>query len=78
MTMDWRATLKEKREMTIRQRDHALSLYQQSIGALTILDHLIELDTAENGIPIQDFASALGADSAEVVKVEDQQTSAGG
>lgn len=59
--------LKQKREDIIRQRDNAFAVHQQAIGALTLIDHLIELEEKE-GLSLDELASALGADSAEIVE----------
>lgn len=66
--------LKQKREDIIRQRDNAFAVYQQAIGALTLIDHLIELEPIEQQeMSLGDLASALGADSAEIVEAKTSQ-----
>lgn len=63
--------LKAKREDIIRQRDNAYAVYQQASGALTLLDHLIQLaDESRNSLTLDELAEALGADSAELMPNE--------
>lgn len=66
--------LKQKREDIIRQKDNAFAVYQQAIGALMLIDHLIELESAEHQeMSLGDLASALGADSAEIIEAKSSQ-----
>lgn len=66
--------LKQKREDIIRQRDNAFAVYQQAIGALTLIDHLIELEQKDQeGLSLEELASTLGADNAEIVEANAQQ-----
>lgn len=63
--------LKAKREDIIRQRDNAYAVYQQASGALTLLDHLIQLaDESRDSLTLDELAEALGADSAEIMPNE--------
>lgn len=63
--------LKAKREDIIRQRDNAYAVYQQASGALTLLDHLIQLaDESRDSLTLDELAEALGADSAELMPNE--------
>jgi hypothetical protein len=61
-------TLLQQRESIIRQRDNALTVYQQAVGALALVEHLISV-ADRDGMPLEDFAKAVGADSAEIVEV---------
>jgi hypothetical protein len=64
-------TLLEQKDNIIKQRDNAFAVYQQAIGALMLVEHLIKVaDQNENGMPLEDFAKAVGADSAEIVEVQ--------
>ena len=65
-----RESLLKQKEDIVRQRDNAFAVYQQAVGALTLIDHLIQ--EAADGMPLEEFQKAVGADSAEIVKVEDQ------
>ena len=58
-------TLIAKREDIIRQRDNAFAVHQQAVGALTLLEHLIEL-ASKDSLTLDELANALGADSAEI------------
>lgn len=57
-----------------KQHTHALSVAQQAVGAIGVLESLIQkLDSdnaVQDGIPIKEFAEALGGVSAEVVSNE--------
>lgn len=66
--------LKKKREDIIRQRDNAFAVHQQAVGALTLIDHLIELEEKEDGLTLDELASALGADSAEIVEANSSKS----
>lgn len=58
-----------KREDIIRQRDNAFAVHQQAIGALSLLDHLIQLaDEPKDAITLDELKTALGADSAEIIE----------
>lgn len=59
--------LKQKRESIVQQKDNAFAVHQQAIGALTLIDHLIELEQKDS-LTLDELASALGADSAEIVE----------
>ena len=64
-------TLIAKREDIIRQRDNAFAVHQQAIGALTLLDHLIQLaHESKDSLTLDELAQALGADSAEISPLE--------
>lgn len=56
-----------KKEDIIRQRDNAFAVHQQAVGALTLIDHLIELaGDDQDGLSLDELAKSLGADSAEI------------
>lgn len=60
-----------KREDIIRQRDNAFAVHQQAIGALSLLEHLIQLaDESKDGLTLDELAKSLGADSAEISPIE--------
>lgn len=60
-----------KREDIIRQRDNAFAVHQQAIGALTLLDHLIQLaDENKDSLTLDELAKSLDADSAEISPLE--------
>jgi len=64
-------TLTAKREDIIRQRDNAFAVYQQAVGALTLLDHLIQLaEENSDGLDLDELARNLGAESAEISPIE--------
>jgi hypothetical protein len=68
-----RESLLKQRDDIVRQRDNAFAVHQQAVGALTLIDHLISVaDQSEKGMPLEEFQKAVGADSAEIVKVEDR------
>ena len=70
--------LLQQRENIIKQRDNAFAVHQQAVGALTLIEHLIEVaDQDEKGMPLEEFAKAMGADSAEIVEVSNQQPNGG-
>lgn len=56
-----------KRDDIIRQRDNAIAVHHQAVGALALLDHLITM-AGENkpGIKLEDVAEAIGAESSDV------------
>lgn len=62
--------LKKQRENIVQQKDNALAVYNQSVGALMLLDHLIsQLEQPQkDALSLDELASALGADSAELVE----------
>ena len=65
--------LLQQRENIIKQRDNAFAVHQQAVGALALVEHLIEVaNQNENGMPLEEFAKAMGADSAEIVKASEQ------
>lgn len=66
-----RATLIAKREDIVKQRDNAFAVNQQAIGALALIDHLIQLaDDSKDSLTLDELAQALGADSAEISPLE--------
>ena len=62
--------MKKQRDSIIQQRDNAFAVYNQSVGALMLLDHLISQteQPAKDALSLNELASALGADSAELVE----------
>ena len=65
--------LLQQRENIIQQRDNAFAVHQQAVGALALVEHLITVaDQQEEGMPLEEFAKAMGADGAEIVKASDQ------
>lgn len=66
-----REALIAKREDIVRQRDNAFAVHQQAVGALTLLDHLIQLATeSKDSLTLDELAQAFGADSAEISPIE--------
>lgn len=66
-----KATLVSKRDDIIKQRDNAFAVHQQAVGALALLEHLIQLaDEDKDSLTLDELASALGADSAEISPIE--------
>lgn len=63
-------TLAAKREDIIRQRDNAFAVHQQAVGALTLIDHLIQLASETDGLTLDELAESLGAESAEISPIE--------
>lgn len=63
-------SLLAKKEDIVRQRDNAFAVHQQAIGALALIDHLIELANDEDGLSLDELAKSLGADSAEISPIE--------
>jgi len=63
--------LRKQRENILQQRDNAFAVYNQSVGALMLLDHLISQSEqpAKDALSLDELASAIGADSAELVEV---------
>lgn len=62
--------LKKQREGIVQQKDNAFAVYQQAVGALALLDHFIsQMEQPEkDALSLNELASALGADSAELVE----------
>ena len=62
--------LKKQREGIVQQKDNAFAVYQQAVGALALLDHFISQleQPAKDALSLHELASALGADSAELVE----------
>tara|TARA_R110000868_G_scaffold85737_1_gene241007 strand:+ start:121 stop:330 length:210 start_codon:yes stop_codon:yes gene_type:complete len=59
--------LAAKREDMIRQRDNALAVYQQALGAVQLLDHLITISGDEReSLTLGELAKSMGAESAEI------------
>ena len=58
--------LTAKRDDIIRQRDNAFAVHQQAVGALALLDHLIELSGDQGDLTLEELAKSLGAESAEI------------
>lgn len=62
------ADLKKERESLIAQRDNAFSVYHQSLGAIALIDYLIEEEKkSERSVTLDEFKDAIGAKSVEVV-----------
>lgn len=59
--------LLQQKENIAKQRDEALAVYQQAVGALALVDHLISV-ADRDGMPLEEFAKAIGADGAEIVE----------
>lgn len=60
-----------KRDDIIKQRDNAFAVHQQAVGALSLLEYLIQLaDENKDGLTLNELAQALGADSAEISPLE--------
>lgn len=62
-----RESLLKQREDIVKQRDNALAVYHQAVGAFTLIEHLI--GTVSDEISIDDLAKSIGADSVEIEKV---------
>ena len=67
--------LKKERESLIAQRDNAYSVYQQTIGAIALIDHLIEEESkkipeVKDHLTLNEFKDMVGATEAEIVPVE--------
>lgn len=60
--------LLQQKENITKQRDGALAVYQQAVGALALVEHLISV-VDRDGMPLEEFAKAIGADSAEIAEV---------
>lgn len=70
--------LLQQRDNIIKQRDNAFMVYQQAVGALTLVEYLVKAaDQNENGMPLEEFAKAVGADTAEIVKVPETVATGG-
>lgn len=63
--------MKKQRDNLIQQRDNAFAVYNQSMGALMLLDHMISQmeQPQKDALSLDELASAVGADSAELVEV---------
>lgn len=60
--------LAEKRETIVKQRDNALALYHQAVGALALIENLLpHVDGERKAMTLGEFAKSVGADSAEIV-----------
>lgn len=60
-----------KRDDIVKQRDNAFAVHQQAVGALALLDHLIQLaGEKKDSLTLDELANALGADSAEIEPIE--------
>ena len=66
--------LKKQREHLVQQRDNAFAVYNQSVGALMLLDHLLSQmeQPKKDALSLDELASALGADSAELVEASNR------
>lgn len=63
-----RDLLAEKKELLIKQRDNALAIYQQAVGALALIENLeTHAEGQREAMTLQEFAQSVGADSAEIV-----------
>lgn len=66
-----RELLTAKRADIVAQRDNAFAVYQQSIGALLLLDHLLDLaGEGKDSLTLDEFAKSMGADSAEILPAD--------
>lgn len=64
-------SLLAKKEDIIRQRDNAFAVHQQAVGALALIEHLIELAGDEkDSMTLDELAESLGAESAEISPIE--------
>ncbi len=62
--------LKKQRESILKQRDNSFAVYQQAVGALMLLDHLLsEMEQPGSSVfSNHELASATATDSAELVE----------
>lgn len=60
--------LAEKKELLIKQRDNALAVYQQAIGALALIENLEpHAEGKREAMTLGELAQSIGAESAEIV-----------
>lgn len=66
-----KAILAEKKELLIKQRDNALAVYQQAVGALALIENLEpHAEDQNDAMTLEELARSVGADSAEIVSTE--------
>lgn len=60
--------LAEKKDLLIKQRDNALAVYQQAVGALLLIENLEpHAEEKKEALTLEELAKGIGADSAEIV-----------
>jgi hypothetical protein len=60
--------LAAKKELLIKQRDNALAIYQQAVGALALIENLEPYaEDQKQAMTLEEFAQSVGAESAEIV-----------
>jgi hypothetical protein len=60
--------LAAKKELLIKQRDNALAIYQQAVGALALIENLEPYaGDQKQAMTLEEFAQSVGAESAEIV-----------
>lgn len=60
--------LAAKKEVLIAQRDNALAIYQQAVGALALIENLEPYAEGQReAMTLGEFAQSIGAESAEIV-----------
>jgi hypothetical protein len=59
---------KKERDNMIAQRDNAFAVYQQTIGAIALLDHLIseEESPKKDSLTVDEFKEIIGAKEVEL------------
>lgn len=54
------------------QRDNALATFHQAVGAISLAEHLlsqIESGDEKDSLTLEEFASSLGAEGAEIIQL---------
>jgi len=66
--------MKEQIKRLESQRDAALSTFHQTVGAISLAEHVLsQIEAPEEELTLEQFASDMGADSAEIVNLKDRQ-----
>lgn len=63
--------LAEKKELLVKQRDNALAIYQQAVGALALIENLEpHAEGQRDAMTLDELARSVGAERAEIVSNE--------
>ena len=63
--------LKQEKTSILKQKEDAIRAVHQADGALLLLEHLIRQFEPKDSMTLDEFAGALGAQSAEIIPLEE-------
>lgn len=63
-----RELLQKEIQQLTAQRDNALAVAQQAVGAIALAEHLLKQLSETDALTLPELATALGAKSAEIVE----------